>query len=82
MDSKKPTAVRAKFKCSHITNYEQSQTAHLEAVYDPNSEGENSDFTKFTPFGRLEISIDKIAPAHAFYKPGRFYYLDFSEAPE
>jgi hypothetical protein len=72
--------VRAKFRCNSITEYDYQTSAKLNAVH--SNEGENKDFTKATPNGSLDISIDKDVPASTFFKVGKLYYLDFSEAPE
>jgi hypothetical protein len=70
--------MRAKFKCNSIINYEGSKTANLNAVYGTSEE--NKDFTKFTPSGKLEISIMNDAPASTFFEVGSEYYLDFKKA--
>lgn len=62
--------MRAKFKCQSVQNFEHSKSAQLTAVYG-NSE-ENKDFAKATPSGSF--------PAIDYFKPGKEYYLDFTEA--
>lgn len=69
--------VRAKFVCESVTNFEGSKTAKLRAVY--GTEEENSDFTKYTPNGSIEISITDDAPAANVFGPGKNYYVDFTE---
>ena len=71
--------VRAKFICHAITetNYDQV-VVHMNAVY--SEEGENKDFVEATPCGNLDMHIDKNAPASKFFKQGKNYYLDFTEA--
>lgn len=70
--------MRAKFKCNSITNYENSKTAKLNAVYGTSEE--NKDFTKLTPSGNLDIMIMNEAPASTFFEVGSKYFLDFTKA--
>ena len=70
--------VRAKFHCNSVESYQFGKTAKLTAVY--GKEGENHDFAKATPSGKIEIGIDDDVPASLFFKPGREYYLTFEEA--
>lgn len=68
-------AVRAKFVCESVTNYEGSKTAKLRAVY--GTEVENADFTKYTPSGSIEVNLTNDAPADGVFVPGKNYYVDF-----
>ena len=72
-------SVRAKFQCESVTAYQGGKTAKLRAVYSDN--GENANFTKYTPNGELSITITDEAPAASFFEPGKSYYLTFDEAP-
>ncbi|MFP9114334.1 hypothetical protein ACLI1A_10350 [Flavobacterium sp. RHBU_3] len=72
-------SVKAKFKCTQVAENEYNKTAQLSAVYSHGSD-ENADFTKLTPAGKIEITIDKDAPASEYFKPGKEYYLVFDEA--
>lgn len=45
-------------------------------------DGENADFTKLTPSGELWMNIQDGAPAADFFKPGKNYYVTFTEAPD
>ena len=45
-------------------------------------DGENAAFTKFTPAGGCWMNIDAQAPASQFFKPGKKYYVTFTEAPD
>lgn len=72
------TTVRAKFRCYHVTDYGGMKTASLNAVY--SDKGENADYAKATPAGKLEISIDSGTPAAGFFEPGKDYYLTFEAA--
>ena len=70
--------VRAKFKCTSVTNYESSKGIELSAVISGSEE--NKSFSKYTPSGHLRIGIDNDAPASNFFTPGKEYYIDFQEA--
>lgn len=70
--------VRCKFVCEVVTSYEGSKTAKFRAVC--GKEGENADFTKFTPNGSIEVMVMNDAPAANYFIPGKNYYVDFTEA--
>ena len=73
--------MRAKFYDSHVTNHSGGyQDAVLRAVYD-DGHPENNAFAKATPTGEITLGIDNPA-AQDFFKPGRAYYLDLTEAPD
>ncbi len=70
--------MRAKFYVSRVTNHmEDYQEARLCIEDDGNPE--NNQFAN-TPIGEITIGIDNPA-ARDFFKPGRAYYVDFTEAP-
>jgi len=72
--------VRGKFKCTSIEEFENGwKTAKLNAVY--SNTGENADFSKFTPNGNISITVTPETKAIDFYKPGKSYYIDFTEVP-
>lgn len=77
------TTTRAKFECVSVTkasgrgyagSHEFVYDAHFRVVYG-NSE-ENAKFFAATPTG--EISIRTLRDDQ--FKPGRFYFVDFTEA--
>ena len=73
--------VRGKFTLSEIRHHNWSPTAQtfvFSAVYDQTTE-ENKRYSKATPSGRLEMTVDN-PPAQAFFELGKSYYLDFSKA--
>ncbi len=70
--------IRAKFHCNSITDNGYSKNASLTAVY--GKEGENADFSKATPSGSLQISIDNDTKAADFFQPRKEYYLTFEVA--
>ena len=74
--------IRAKFVCEAVTKRETSDGAindevKLRAVYA--TEGDNAEWSKWTPSGELSMTITNPACAGAF-EPGKSYYLDISEA--
>jgi hypothetical protein len=81
------TSVVAKM---YVTSIEQSRygadekcvtnKVNLGAIY--GKEGENKDFADATPSGACWMQIDRERPALAFFKPGKRYYVTFTEAPD
>lgn len=69
--------VRAKFVCKRVEEDEFNKRIHCEAVH--SLEGENADFVKATPSGNLEMMLDLDSKASEVFKPGKEYYLDFTE---
>jgi len=72
--------VKAKFKCNAVTSFEHSKRAEFYAVY--GTDGENSDFSKATPAGVLDLTIDESTPAINFFQPGKNYSLTLEESSE
>lgn len=72
------TSVRAKFHCNSIQDLGSCVSVKLSAV--TSTDGDNKDFTQYTPSGDFQISIDKEAAAAEFFYPGKNYYLDISQA--
>lgn len=80
------TAVVAKMSCNGISTdqygaHESQQTikVRLGAVY--GKEGENKDFSDATPSGECWMQISPGRAAQTFFKPGKQYYVTFTEAP-
>lgn len=77
-------AIVAKMNCNTIetSNYGSGQyhKVRLGAIY--GKEGENAAFTKATPSGECWMQIDANARALEFFKPGKRYYVTFTEAPD
>lgn len=77
-------AVVAKMQCqtleTHEFQYGSNKKVTLGAVF--GKDGENAAFTKATPSGGCWMNIDSAAPAAEFFKPGKKYYVTFTEAPE
>lgn len=79
------SAVRAKMQCQSIETTEfnpqyRQIKVNLGAVC--GREGENKDFTDATPSGFCWMVIKETYPASRFFKPGKKYYVTFTEAPE
>jgi hypothetical protein len=75
------TSVRAKVVCQGIKEQYSNSEVILTAVH--SETGENADFTAATPYGYVQMGIYPAdRPAATFFKPGKTYYLDFTEAPE
>lgn len=76
-------AVRAKMQVNTIeTNesaYSTTKKVKLGCVY--GKEGENADYSKATPSGECWMQIDAGTKAVDFFKPGKSYYVTFTEAP-
>lgn len=82
-------SVVAKMKCHECPQGDQiddqTQKVRLGAVYEPD-EGkralpENAVFGKATPWGECVMGIANPA-AKEFFKPGKSYYVSFTEAPD
>jgi hypothetical protein len=82
-------SVRAKFRCNHATVMEwpaahgviaKNKKFNFTAIY--GKDGENASFSKITPSGTLEITVDEDTTAFTEFVPGKEYYLDFNEVPK
>jgi hypothetical protein len=72
--------MRAKFYVASVKLYPGGpRTVNMNAVHDGSPE--NNQFAQASPSGSLEMHINNPA-AVDFLKPGKSYYLDFSEAPD
>lgn len=76
--------VKAKFRCygkfaNGSTHNSQQTTLQFHAVY--GSEGENVDYSKYTPSGSLMMNIDDGTTAADLFVVGEDYYLTFEKAP-
>ncbi len=62
-----------------VTTYAETPT--LTAVYGGSSNAEDNTFAKATPSGGAHLQIDNDS-AKGFFKPGKKYYVDFTEAAD
>lgn len=67
--------IRAKFTCESIQLFSGGETVSLRAATGPGNES----WSKWTPAGSLAITINN-PDACGKFKPGKNYYIDFSEA--
>ena len=58
-----------------------SETPKLTAVYGGSSNAEDNSYAKATPSGKLELQIDNDG-AKGFFKPGKKYFVDITEAAD
>lgn len=67
--------VKAKFRCNFTTDFGNQIEANFSAV--TGKEGDNADYSKYTPSGSLTIRIDKGTIAAKVFEPQKNYYLTF-----
>jgi hypothetical protein len=58
----------------------QAHKVRLGAIY--GKDGENKDFADATPSGECWMQISNGRPAAEFFRPGKRYYVTFTEAPD
>lgn len=85
-----PIKIRAKFRCNHATVMEfpthagggiqKNKKFNFSAIY--GKDGENASFSKATPTGTLEITVDEGTAAFTEWVPGNEYYIDFTPVPK
>lgn len=82
------TSVVAKMTCNGIQTDRFGMHAgqstikvRMGAVYS-NIPGDNKDFADATPSGECWMQISEGRPAADFFKPGKKYYVTFTEAPD
>jgi len=71
------TTVKAKFVCESVVKNEgyENSTVNFSAV--TTGSEENKSFSKYTPYGRLQMSISDDVPASNFFEAGKEYFLIF-----
>lgn len=73
--------LRAKFTVNSVTDFGYgSKNVKMAAVYS-NKKDEDNQFSAATPSGSLEMMVSAEG-TQDFLKPGKKYYLDFTEAPD
>ena len=70
-------SVRAKFRVISVEDFGYTKKVKLSPVQ-ADDIPENQKFHKYTPSGSLEMSIDN-PPAADQFKPGKDFYVDFTE---
>lgn len=76
--------VRAKFRCQSVTHLTTASPGDVAAhitffpVYEDGS-GKNASWSKYTPNGKLEMTVTN-PDAIAAFELGKSYYLDFTPA--
>lgn len=78
--------MRAKFLCNSVEKKESAPEKYYEniilsAVYSPDNNAEDNQFSEATPAGSVIITITN-EKALGFFKQGNKYYLDFNEATQ
>lgn len=78
--------MRAKVKCTNVTDYgNNSQTVVFNPVssgsYGPNGESEDNTFARYTPAGEIKLSINNPA-LYGKIKLGQLFYVDFTIHPD
>lgn len=75
--------LRAKFQVQERKNYHTAtgEEIIMRPVYWPDPESENHHFWKASPSGQLTLFISN-PEAIGKLEIGKFYYIDFTEAPE
>ena len=73
--------ILAKFLCNSIkeTIYKE-KIVKMNAVI--NGSEENKSFTSMTPSGSFQLSVTNDSPASNYFKVGKEYYFNISEAGE
>ena len=66
--------IRAKFIVQNVTNYAEGASVTLTPVVSGSEE--NKSFYKWTPGGKIELSMTSNETAAKFI-PGKAYYVDF-----
>jgi len=70
--------IKAKFQCNSVVDLGYAKTARFNAIY--GTEGENADYSKATPNGNIDITVDKETKAAEDFQRGKIYYVTFEEA--
>lgn len=73
-------SVRAKVSVAQVTDNGYTEQTKMHCV-STNNNAEDNTFSKATPCLTIDITVDNPG-AKGFFKAGKKYYLDFTEAPE
>lgn len=66
---------------NEIVTTTYSESVKLSPVCGGSNSAEDNSFSRSTPGGKLELTVDNPA-VKGFFKPGRKYYIDIVECPE
>jgi len=69
--------VRAKFWVDSVAANTEYDYKTLKMSACTTDGGDGKDFTKYTPWGNIEMGIDSDAPAAEFFEEGELYYIEF-----
>lgn len=71
--------VRAKVTAHSVVRYDNGDCV-LKATPVMGNEGDNADYSKYTPNGSIELHISAGTKAVEFFEAGKSYYVDFTPA--
>lgn len=74
--------IRAKFRCMtelRSATMPDQRVLTFQPMYDPKLIEEDRAYAKYTPAGKLEITVDN---PNADFEVGKHYYLDFTPVPD
>lgn len=71
--------IRAKFRATAAEQQGENEMVTLNAVYDADPASPNHEWSKYTPWGELKMSITNPS-AQGKLKPGKEYFIDITEA--
>lgn len=72
--------IRAKMQVNEVISTTYSDIVKLAPVMGGNNNAEDNSFSRATPSGKLELTIDNPA-LKGVVKPGQVYYVDLSLVP-
>ena len=70
------TMIKAKFKVQSVTQFEGSQLISAQPV--TTGSEENKSFSRWTPSGKLEMTINDGTRAFDALKPGQEFYMEIT----
>lgn len=70
--------VRAKVRITSIEKFVGQST--LKATPVSGTQGENADYSKYTPSGLITLNISDETKAATYFEVGKEYYVDFTAA--
>lgn len=79
MENSPVTTVRAKMRVESVVSDGNGTSVRLSAVYSPDPDSENAQFSKYTPSASLQMIISAGRAAELFEGGGEFY-VDIARA--